>query len=429
MSTPPQSLFLRVLNGPQQGAEIPLRAARYSVGSQDSCAIVLEGNGIQKSHVDLFFADGVLSVSQAQGPVLVDGATLEEFPADLPPLKPITLGEVSLAYGPAEASWPTPDTLSTPQTPDTSKPPPKIKRLNTKRLAWMICLVLIPVALGTTAALFGKHLVAIFPPIPQEDTLLRNIPLENLLLEPAFRAVRLTTSPLGDSVLSGHVPSEAHLNRLRALARRAGLSLDVVPLTQLEDSLNTLLNLYGPSLNYALEISPQNAIHLIVRGLVRNSTQTHTFEQILQRDLPQIEKIHVDILTNQQASQRTQAFLQAKPMFALVRVTTPNHTLLVSGSILGNFHQEWQTVQAQIRNALPHGTPLEIHVLQGPVFRGTLHSLFLGPRAHVRLAFPDQKPQIYHKGSSLPNSWTLQDIQDKGILLSKQGNTFIYPFP
>ena len=415
--------LLRVITGPQQGAEIPLHAARYTVGSQDTCAIVLEGKGIKKNHLQLFFADGLLSVTQAQGPVLLEGAALEKFPTDIPPLKPITVGDISFAYGPPDGPWPTEADI--PQKEKTA--PPQPPRSPWIRLTWMGVLFLTPTLLGITAGLFARNIVSALPKtIPQTQ---QHLTLRALLLEPAFRAVRLKKNLYGQSHLSGHVRNKTDLNFLRTAAAQNNLSIDVVALDQLEDSLNTLLTLYGRNLTYSLEITPQNAIHLVVRGLVRNSTQTQIFEQILKRDLPQIQKIHVDVLTRAQASQKTQALLDKKPMFALINVTTPDHALVLSGQILGNFYRQWRTTEDQIHATLPQGTPLQNRVLVGPTFDGKMLSLFSGQKPHVRLSLNGQKKsQLYHKGSTLPGGWTLQDIQDKGILLSKQGKIFIYPF-
>ena len=95
---------LRILSGKHEGAELPLTARRYSLGSSDDNALILSDDAIAEHHLSFFFADSELSILSAPGGLWIDGKVADTFPVDVAPFQVMTLavsGEdnISLAYG------------------------------------------------------------------------------------------------------------------------------------------------------------------------------------------------------------------------------------------------------------------------------------------------------------------------------------------
>lgn len=105
------AIELRVLHGPQAGARLPLQPGQgYTIGTADTCAIVLGGAQVAQEHARISVdADGI-SVEPLEGRVLtLAGEEIE--PGPLPLGTVLQFGLVKLTAAPVDDEWPADEAL------------------------------------------------------------------------------------------------------------------------------------------------------------------------------------------------------------------------------------------------------------------------------------------------------------------------------
>jgi type III secretion system YscD/HrpQ family protein len=121
MADAARSRLLRVLSGPHRGAELPLVAGTYAIGSSDDDAVVLADPNVAAHHANLVVtADGVRCVPEG-GRVRLDGSEVPGEGVVLRPFQLFGLGETFLAIGPKDEPWPQ---ITLPGLPLASAAPP-----------------------------------------------------------------------------------------------------------------------------------------------------------------------------------------------------------------------------------------------------------------------------------------------------------------
>jgi type III secretion system YscD/HrpQ family protein len=101
-----RSRLLRVLSGPHRGAELPLVAGTYAIGSGDDDAVILADPKVAAHHATLVVtADGVRCLPEG-GRVRVEESEVPGAGVALRPFQLFGLGETFLAIGPKDETWP-----------------------------------------------------------------------------------------------------------------------------------------------------------------------------------------------------------------------------------------------------------------------------------------------------------------------------------
>ncbi|MGX9566216.1 type III secretion system inner membrane ring subunit SctD [Pseudomonas sp. CFBP 5748] len=96
---------LRVLNGQQQGAALPLIGEQWSIGSADQQDLSLDDPGVKNLHCRLQRLDDNWSLNAEQGTVLDEEGNATSR-VELTPNSAFLLGSVWLCVSPAEDDWP-----------------------------------------------------------------------------------------------------------------------------------------------------------------------------------------------------------------------------------------------------------------------------------------------------------------------------------
>jgi type III secretion system YscD/HrpQ family protein len=106
MADATRSRLLRVLSGPQRGAELPLVTGTYAIGSGDDDAVILVDPKVAVHHATLVVtADGVRCVPEG-GRVRLERNEVPGAGVALRPFQLFGLGETFLAIGPKDEPWP-----------------------------------------------------------------------------------------------------------------------------------------------------------------------------------------------------------------------------------------------------------------------------------------------------------------------------------
>lgn len=116
-----EPLELRVLHGPQAGSTLPIEhGTTYTLGSADSCEVLLAGTQIEGEHVGLTVDDAGIAVTTMDGKVTtIDRDEIQD--GQVMPLGTVLrLGRVKLTVDNVDAPWPLEDAL---EEPDPVVPP------------------------------------------------------------------------------------------------------------------------------------------------------------------------------------------------------------------------------------------------------------------------------------------------------------------
>jgi len=100
-------ILLKLLSGPNAGAEMELRPGDWMLGSDEESDLVLLDAGIRAQHLLLHISpEGALTLTPKGGLVMVNGTPLPGEGLALPPFTLFTVGGAHICWGPSDASWP-----------------------------------------------------------------------------------------------------------------------------------------------------------------------------------------------------------------------------------------------------------------------------------------------------------------------------------
>ena len=331
---------LRILSGKHEGAELPLTARRYSLGSSEDNALILSDDAIAEHHLSFFFADSELSILSAPGGLRIDGKVADTFPIDVAPFQIMTLavsGEdnISIAYGydasdaeqevaetrsakpsttkpssssdgnlpvltpalPALTSWPDRERIVALLSSEGTSVKPKerqaenkldaLRRLSPqKRKVLVRSLFALGAAVGVSLVVFVATLLWLDPARRQVARMQRvEARLEKeLKAKPVEeRTVRIVEGEEGSFVLQGYVETEKELVRLRGLAFESGLQIRVVSKEQLRAALQVIARQYGLFANFHLLAIDRNGSKNKNKNKDKNNSLAEVRDALTQR--------------------------------------------------------------------------------------------------------------------------------------------------
>ncbi|MCY4324751.1 MAG: hypothetical protein OXC81_01845, partial [Betaproteobacteria bacterium] len=97
--------ILKVLAGVQKGAEIVLQEQLYTIGSDESCKIVLLEDGVAAIHIQAAYLNGNLSILECQDDVHIDGKPVGKPPVTIGSGQLVSFGSMLLSFGARDQDW------------------------------------------------------------------------------------------------------------------------------------------------------------------------------------------------------------------------------------------------------------------------------------------------------------------------------------
>ena len=402
-----QRFILKFFSGPHAGAEVLLPAGDYTLGSAESCDIVLHDAAVAPRHARLRLGATGIQLSPLEHAVALAGRPIEEE-TSLAFRQIATLGTTHFAAAPEGEPW---ESITLPDLAPASAPPPlaeapvveptiqpmpaasgdipnpsPAKRSNPRARKFASLGGIAVIAGGLAIMLFygnGQPTAASLP-TPSARSSDMEHQIRAVLAELKIEGVQLSRSEKGEWRLGGYVADAEQKRRLATALQQRGLRtpLQVWSPDELLESGRAVLN----GLNLPLAVSYEAPGILVLNGDAPDGQRVTRALEMLQRDIPGLRKLdnRVTVATGRTAS----ASGRAGP--ASDRALSPAPS-----------------------TGAARGAPSL-----------TLKSVSLGSVRFVVTADGAK----YLEGASLGNGYVLKAIQDDGLILSNGDQNLIHYF-
>ncbi|MCG8530935.1 MAG: type III secretion system inner membrane ring subunit SctD [Desulfovibrionales bacterium] len=98
--------LLKILSGPNTGAEVELPEGEFVLGTGNDCDIILVDAAIATRHMRIEVTLSGVTVVPLEGTIVLEGETVPDGGAELPEFRVLTVGGTYLCMGPANEAWP-----------------------------------------------------------------------------------------------------------------------------------------------------------------------------------------------------------------------------------------------------------------------------------------------------------------------------------
>ena len=345
-----QAPVLRLLSGPQAGAEVELREGAWHIGSAEHDDIVLRGGGVSAEHAVLRVGPEALQLEAVAASVLT--AEGELAPGEFRRLNgeaQFALGDVQIGVGVASTDWSAMPFLTRPAAapagaaeavsdPDANhlpengadSSPAAGTRPEPRRLYKFL-----PLALGILLIIAGGLLFLGYlsdgstpPPAVPETTQLQKA--KQILRKLRYDQVEAQLIN-GTVVLSGYCRSNARLAELEVALAGAGLEVDnkIHSFEHMNLKISqTLSELGGDRMTHSLTI---DAV-LYVKGFFDSEMSPAELMQELKADIPEVRDVKLNITNLEDARRKLMRLLAAAGLGQSVLVTAWGGELITTAA-------------------------------------------------------------------------------------------------
>lgn len=472
--------ILKILSGPNIGAEVALVYGEYTIGSGDTCDIILADSAIADCHLRLLVQEDTVTVYPLDGTILRETLQLDAEGEVVGDFIPLTVGGTHICFGPANEAWPnlpvssllegagTPETppfdstgaatethpADSPEREDTEQeseydalPPldllqpehspalPKPKKFTKRQLCAAACGTVIFLLLA------GLHFSDNRPPSEQ---------LTTLLAEKGYSGLNVTAADNGELSVSGMVPTTDSFLILQNVISKKPVSakLDVHVAESLASSLQNTVIEHGMVLQ-VLHVS-DNIIR--VSGYAKDDNAKQRIVSVI-KTLP---VAHADIrysLTDWKTlKQEVARILKERDLLTALTFSAETFTVNVTGEITQAQAASWEGARDEVADLLQ--APAPFTTIKRPLVTDEdMASDGFGSRRtrsgknsrSVLLSCSAVKPlgwitvegkklrrarvsgKAYTIGSKTAQGYRIQEITDSLIVLSKKTHTLYCP--
>lgn len=309
----PTRFRLKVLSGPQAGAEMLLADGRRLIGHDDACDILLADEAVASRHAALLIERGQCSIEALEGAlVVVDGRRVTH--TALRAFQPFTLGGTQLAAGPADQPWPHIDLpaigSSTPAVEPEAKPAPlqapsaaaasppatppaapnrPAHRRRRRRMAPLIGLIAVVLVAVLLLLLNGSGWGAAAPPDRQAELAGVEQQLKGLLVDYQSGADLRIERKNDRLTVRGYVPTAAARKQLRGAIEKVSPAVEVrvADTASLAEAAQSILEMYKVDLTAA----PGEPGEVVIAGTTADVARWSQVKQTISTDVPRIAKL------------------------------------------------------------------------------------------------------------------------------------------
>lgn len=354
-------VLLKLLSGPNMGAEMELGPGDWLLGGDEESHIFLVDAGVKAQHLLLRVeASGELIVLPKNGSALIDGEPLPPDGATPAPFTIFTVGGTHVAFGPAEAAWPElslPALVAAPadaaETDGAPTPEDADKvggekagagsaankvggNFPLRRILPFALLCLALVGLIVDYAHFGVF----FGDAAREAAV-----FEKNLQRRGFGSVTVRAGENGVFFVRGVVPGNASMDALVAYVERSGKNAEIA-VVSLED-LVAALQAKAKRLDAPLRVTRTGSM-LRIGGYVYDML---ALEDILfeEREALALVPVRVDVVVWEKAAKELRGMITARNLDTKVRILPDLYRIILQAQPLSAAEQE--SLRAVFRGA------------------------------------------------------------------------------
>jgi type III secretion system YscD/HrpQ family protein len=428
-----ERFILKVLTGPNQGAELELSAGAYVIGSADECDVNFSDALVAPRHLSVELSEDSIVAKRLDGKVFVDGKPMVDTRQTIKFFQFVTAGSTYFLFGPAGRDWPQgvpgplpplePETETKPESPAPStKGPekPKDEASPTDRAKKVALLTFLLFSVLAVSSFLLMSLDRRDPPPPATA--------ESIL--PGVKAV-VQKQPYAEAVtvgirnsrvfVSGFVRTNAEARQLRGLVTRPDglVACDVVSDEEILADVGEILDSFRSGLRAKMD----SAGGVEISGFAGDTDTWNQLRTILESDLPGYPRLKFSVVSGNQVISEGEAILRQSGLTSLIHLEATSAGLTASGSVPAMEAEAWAQAKDKIRSELPAGVTLKDQVTSGgdssSVDDYLLSSISMGPLPWVTL----RNGMKLFPGAVLPNGWTLQTIQPESVELRQGDDT------
>lgn len=406
------STLLKLLEGRQQGSEIPLNQGTWHFGSDPDNDLVLDDDLVAAKHFSLTIdEEGQITVQTEEGAVTcLDGEPIGSEPQTVEHFQILRAGNTHLALGPQDATWPKPPTVADPEVVDIES----IKHTN-----WAIP------ALGLVAVMLAMVTLWTWVnrPTPLPSPTETTVDVMAVLKELNLQKLIVTEDPEGRMVISGHLlrtQQEQQLSeRLMGAAR-----LDLIVAERVQASAREIVHAYLPG----AQVDLGEAQEIILTGVCANEQKVQRLLAVLTEDLPAGTTIDNQLLTPTLLYPPLRDILTELKLLGSVSFTIEGGQLVVRGTPPSSKLSAWHAARDAFAekwgiSIVEHfAAPPKVKRKQEAPRKLDIHSVSIGEVSYITL----EDGSKYFEGATLDNGAVLTHIAADHIVLRKSGRNTKY---
>jgi type III secretion system YscD/HrpQ family protein len=433
-----ERFILKVLTGPNQGAELELSAGAYVIGSADECDVNFSDALVAPRHLSVELSEDSIVAKRLDGKVFVDGKPMVDTRQTIKFFQFVTAGSTYFLFGPAGREWPQgvpgplpplePATQTQPESaaPESSalstKGPekPKDEASPTDRAKKVALLTFLLFSVLAVSSFLLMRLDRRDPPPPATAESI--LPGVKAMVQKQPDAEAVTVGIRNSRVfVSGFVPTNAEARQLRSLVTRPDglVACAVVSDEEILADVGEILDSFRSGLSAKMD----SAGGVEISGFAGDTDTWNQLRTMLESDLPGYPRLKFSVVSGNQVISEGEAILRQSGLASLIHLEATSAGLTASGSVPAMEAEAWAQAKDKIRSGLPAGVMLKDQVTSGGDSSSAddylLSSISMGPLPWVTL----RNGMKLFPGAVLPNGWTLQTIQPESVELRQGDDT------
>ena len=432
--------ILKVLAGVQKGAEIVLQEQLYTIGSDESCKIVLLEDGVAAIHIQAAYLNGNLSILECQDDVHIDGKPVGKPPVTIGSGQLVSFGSMLLSFGARDQDWEKivagAKLIESAGSGKAATPASPLPAIVPRRRRWRLMALAVPaVALGLGIVGAGDDEKSSAGSSQAAPT--NNVMFQRRVSDPVtdFKKWLASEQQLsevffierGDSgVLVGLVDEPGTLISLRKMSSEIGPRWRVALRSQLLEDLRLSLAKFDAGLIYELAARDEMTV-LRLGGFARAIEDSEDLISVVRDNFPVIDDVEVTAVALADVIEEIEGELGYGLEYSGIEIEVSKQTLTVAGTVLANYERPLVGMIEQLLDSYqPHDLVLDFAVTVGPYFDGKVTSVLIGASIVAVIDFAGDETSAA-VGDEVEGGFVLQKIESNLIELLHEGRIYYFP--
>lgn len=443
---PNERYLLKIIGGPNQGAEVALGDGEITIGSASDCDLILSDTLASGKHLKLTVAGEAVSFLPLELPVYLSGEEVTKEAHPLEFFKFVSLGTTHFVVGPVEGEWPSLTAADIPALKKREVPAPgpvvegaegaaaagvagrssspKVEVPFYKKPLYVYS------AAGGLALLFlVGFMVAIFalrpPPPTKEQAKPADIvaDIRDLLKTEGF-GDRVTVTPVkGIYLVEGWVSQNQQKDTIINLLSDYSNIIDFKLYSE-EEVLQAVKDILTTR-KLPLSVKSLGSGKVGVKGYIGDVKEWELIKEELNRDVGGLVALEDSVLTGEKIEQIIQQALKKFEITDKVMLLPQRDFLLAKGMLAKRdvpaLKNAMETIEARVGFPVPVKNQILISESDKIYLDAKIESIIIGDGRDAIIT--TQNGQKLFRGGILPGGYIIEDITRKGIILRKNGQT------